>query len=72
MKKFLTMLLICMLVLSIMVALVSCRRDDPKQENPETPGTETPDTVEGGGGTSDGKIDLPPIKVPGLTPEPEE
>ena len=72
MKKFLAMLLVCILVLSIMFTLASCRRDDPEQQNPENPSTETPDAVEGGSGTSDGKIKLPAIKIPGLTPEPEE
>lgn len=73
MKKFLTVLIICMLVLSIMVALVSCRPDNPEEpstDNPTTDGGNEP--VEGGSGTSGGKIELPPVKVPGLTPEPEE
>ena len=73
MKKFISMLLVCILVLSIMFSVSSCRRgkDDPEQ-TPDTPTTENGETVEGGSGTSDGKIKLPAIKIPGLTPDPEE
>ena len=73
MKKLLTMLLVCILVLSITLSLASCRRDNPEQQNPDTPTTDGGnETVEGGSGTSDGKIKLPAIKIPGLTPTPEE
>lgn len=74
MKKFLVLLLVCILVFSITVCLSSCRRNK-QPENPEDPngGTVTPPveqtpSVDSNGGTSGGKIELPPVKIPGQTP----
>ena len=72
MKKFFAMLLVCIFVLSIMFSLSSCRNRQKEDPTPDVPTTENGETVEGGSGINDGKIKLPAIKIPGLTPTPEE
>ena len=73
MKKILSMLLVCIFVLSMILSLSSCKwwkkkPDDPTPE--DGPTVETPDeSTEDGSGIFGGKVHLPAIKVPGATPE---
>ena len=75
MKKILSMLLVCIFVLSMILSLSSCKwwrnrhKDDP-QDPTDDPTVETPEgNPDDGSGMSNGKIKLPAIKIPGLVPE---
>ena len=76
MKKILSMLLVCIFVLSMILSLSSCKwwrnrhKDDPTQDPTDDPTVETPEgDPDDGSGMSNGKIKLPAIKIPGLVPE---
>ena len=76
MKKFLVMLLVCILVFSITVNLTSCwwRRGGDEIEEPDGPsggGGDTPDdpTSSDDGSLKDGAISLPPRPVESNQPE---
>ena len=76
MKKFLVMLLVCILVFSITVSLTSCwwrnsGDEIEEEEKEEKPGTETPDdpTNSDDGTMKDGTIVLPPRPVESNQPE---
>ena len=76
MKKFLVMLLVCILVFSITVSLTSCwwrnsGDEIEEEEKEEKPGTETPDDLPNSddGTMKDGTIVLPPRPVESNQPE---
>ena len=71
MKKILVLLLLCVLVFSIMVNLTSCKWKTKDNPTPDTPPAvdENGNPVDADGGTNNNKIELPPIKIPGLTPD---
>ena len=71
MKRFLVLLLVCILVFSMMVTLTSCKgKDNPDDPTDNPPAVdENGNPIDAAGGTTNNKIELPPIKIPGLTPE---
>ena len=75
MKKFLVMLLVCILVFSITVSLTSCwwrnSGDEIEEDDGPSGGTDTPDdpTNSDDGTMKDGTIVLPPRPVESNQPE---